>query len=181
MSSIIRAVKFLGRILGVVLPFGKGKFVIVVATMIFTAILQLGGVASVLPFLSVAANPENFASSKLGSFLVSTFQITEPRQLVYVTGALSIASLVIASASTIFSQIIVARYVGAIGHWLRMQLLAKYYSQPYLYSRLSQLCGSHEEGERGCLFLYLLPACAALRLHGAAFYHSSDCWRPPRR
>jgi ATP-binding cassette, subfamily B, bacterial PglK len=126
-------VAFLGRILNVVLPFGKRKFAIVVASMIFTAVLQLGGVASVLPFLSVAANPENFASSKLGSVLVSTFQITDPKQLIYVTGVLAIVSLVIASASTVLSQIIVARYVGAIGHWLRMQLLSKYYSQPYLY------------------------------------------------
>ena len=132
-SSITRPVAFLGRILKVVLPFGRRKFVIVVASMIITAILQLGGVASVLPFLSVAANPENFASSKLGSFLVSTFHISDPRQLVYVTGILSIVSLVVASASTIFSQIVVARYVGALGHWLRMQLLSKYYSQPYLY------------------------------------------------
>ena len=55
------------------------------------------------------------------------------KQLVYVTGVLAILSLVVASASTIVSQVIVARYVGAVGHWLRMQLLSKYYSQPYLY------------------------------------------------
>ena len=132
-SLISRNVAFLGRILGVVLPFGRRRLVIVVASMIATAILQLGGVASVLPFLSVAANPEGFASSKLGSFLVSMLQITDPKRLVYVTGTLAIVALVVASASTILSQIIVARYVGDLGHWLRMQLLAKYYSQPYLY------------------------------------------------
>jgi ABC-type multidrug transport system fused ATPase/permease subunit len=132
-SSISRSVAFLKRILGVVLPFGKRRFVTVIASMIITALFQLGGVASVLPFLSVAANPEGFASSQFGFFLVSTLQMTDPRQLVYVTGTLAIISLVLASASTIISQIIVARYVGDLGHWLRMQLLAKYYSQPYLY------------------------------------------------
>ena len=180
-SSISRSVAFLGRILSVVRPFGRRRLVIVVASMIFTAVLQLGGVASVLPFLSVAANPEGFASSKFGSFLVSTLQITDPRQLVYVTGTLTILSLVLASASTILSQIVVARYVGDLGHWLRMQLLSKYYSQPYLLLRLSQLCGPHEEGERGCLFLYRLPACATLRLYGAAFHYSTDCCWPSCR
>lgn len=105
----------------------------VVGSMIVVAVLQLGGVASVLPFLSVAAHPEGFASSDLGKFLVSLFNITDTKQLVYVTGVLAILSLVVASASTIVSQVIVARYVGAVGHWLRMQLLSKYYSQPYLY------------------------------------------------
>jgi ATP-binding cassette, subfamily B, bacterial PglK len=133
LSSISRGWAFLGRILRVVLPFGKRRFVTVVLSMIVVAILQLGGVASVLPFLSVAANPQGFASSRFGSFLVSLLHITDPRQLVYVTGALAMISLWVASASTIVSQIITARYVGELGHWLRMQLLAKYYSQPYLY------------------------------------------------
>ena len=84
----------------------------VVASMIFQAILQLGGVASVLPFLSVAAHPEGFATSKFGAFLMSTFHITDPKQLVYVTGTLAIFSLLLASGSAIASQVIVARYVG---------------------------------------------------------------------
>ena len=97
------------------------------------AILQLGGVASVLPFLSVAANPESFAASKFGSFLISILNLSDPSQLVYVTGILAIISLLIASASSIANQIITARYVADVGHWLRMQLLFKYYRQPYAY------------------------------------------------
>ena len=134
MASITsRSLAFLKRILRVVLPFGKGKLLVVIASMIVQAILQLSGVASVLPFLSVAARPEGFAQSQLGSFLMSILHITDPKQLVYVTGTLAILSLVVASASTIASQVIVAKYVGSVGHWLRMQLLSKYYSQPYAY------------------------------------------------
>ncbi len=134
MASVTsRAFDFLARILRVVLPFGRRKLFIVVASMIVVAVLQLGGVASVLPFLSVAAHPKGFATSNFGKILISIFNITDNRQLVYVTGVVAIVSLVVASASTIISQVIVARYVGAVGHWLRMQLLSKYYSQPYLY------------------------------------------------
>jgi ATP-binding cassette, subfamily B, bacterial PglK len=134
MASVTsRALNFLARILRVVLPFGRRKLFIVVASMIVVAVLQLGGVASVLPFLSVAAHPEGFATSNFGKILISIFKISDNRQLVYVTGAVAILSLVVASGSTIISQVIVARYVGAVGHWLRMQLLSKYYSQPYLY------------------------------------------------
>ncbi len=132
-SLLSRSASFLRKILTVALPFGRGKLFTVVGSMILQAIFQLGGVASVLPFLSVAAHPENFAASKFGQFLVATFNITDPRQLVYVTGTLAIISLVIASASSIVNQVIVARYVGALGHWLRMQLLSKSYKQPYAY------------------------------------------------
>jgi ATP-binding cassette, subfamily B, bacterial PglK len=119
--------------LDVVLPFGKGKLVILIASMVIQAVLQLGGVASVLPFLSVAANPENFATSPFGQFLTNTFRLTDPRQLVYVTGIFSIAFLIIASAAAIGNQIITAKYTHRLGHWLRQQLLYKYYSQPYAY------------------------------------------------
>ena len=90
--------------------------VVVIGSMVLQAIFQLGGVASVLPFLSVAANPESFASSKFGSFLVSSLNLSDPSQLVYVTGTLAIVSLLIASASSIANQIVVARYVADIGH-----------------------------------------------------------------
>jgi ATP-binding cassette, subfamily B, bacterial PglK len=132
-SMLSRSVAFLKRILGVALPFGRGKLFVVVGSMILQAILQLGGVASVLPFLSVAADPQKFAASKFGQLLVSTFRITDPNQLVYVTGILAIIAILFASGSAIASQIIVSKYVGSLGHWLRMQLLSKYYSQPYAY------------------------------------------------
>ena len=134
MASIVsRSVAFLEQILSVALPFGRRKLFVVVATMLLQALLQMGGVASVLPFLSVAAHPENFANSQFGRLLMSIFQITDPRQLVYVTGTFAIVSLVIASASAIANQVISGHYVAALGHWLRMQLLSKYYSQPYAY------------------------------------------------
>ncbi len=134
MASIVsRGTAFLRKILEVALPFGKGKLVILIASMVIQAVLQLGGVASVLPFLSVAANPENFATSPFGQFLTNTFRLTDPRQLVYVTGIFAIAFLIIASASAIANQVITAKYTHDIGHWLRQQLLFKYYSQPYSY------------------------------------------------
>jgi ABC-type multidrug transport system fused ATPase/permease subunit len=134
MASIVsRSAAFLRRILDVALPFGKGKLVILIASMVIQAVLQLGGVASVLPFLSVAANPENFATSPLGQFLTNTFRLTDPRQLVYVTGIFAITFLIIASASAIANQVIAAKYTNRLGHWLRLQLLFKYYSQPYSY------------------------------------------------
>jgi ABC-type multidrug transport system fused ATPase/permease subunit len=130
---LFRSIDFLKRILSVALPFGKVKLLVVVGSMILQAVLQLGGVASVLPFLSVAAHPERFAESKFGQLLMSTFQITDPRQLVYVTGILAILALLLASGSAIWNQVIAARYVASLGHWLRMQLLSRYYSQPYAY------------------------------------------------
>lgn len=128
-----RSLAFLKRILSIAIPYGRGKLLIVVGSMILQAILQLGGVASVLPFLSVAANPEAFATSTFGHLLASTLQITDARYLVYVTGVLAIVALLLASGSAMASQVIVSRYVGALGHFLRMQLLFKYYSQPYAY------------------------------------------------
>ena len=119
----------------------------VVVSMIATALLQLGGVASVLPFLSVAANPERFANSQFGYFsgVVVPHHRREAVGLRDRNSCHRVA--VLASASNIISQMVVARYVGDLGHWLRMQLLAKYYSQPYLVFCLSQLRSPYEESK----------------------------------
>jgi hypothetical protein len=46
MASITsRSLAFLGRIIKVVLPFGRRKLFVVVGSMIVVAVLQLGGVA----------------------------------------------------------------------------------------------------------------------------------------
>ena len=180
LSSLSRGSAFLGKILSVVLPFSRRRFVIVVVSMIVVAILQLGGVASVLPFLSVAANPEGFAASELGSSLVSWLNLTDSRQLVYVTGILAIVSLVVASASTILSQIMTARYVGDLGHWLRMQLIAKYYSQPYLYfvSRNSAVLTKKANADVNLFTAFLLSS--SMRFYGTPFHHRGDCRRTAR-
>ena len=142
--------------------------------MIIQAILQLGGVASVLPFLSVAAHPEGFANSQFGRFLMSTFHITDPKQLVYVTGTLAIFSLVIASASAIASQVIVARYVGSLGHWLRMQLLSKYYSQPYAYFVSRNSAVLTKKANPDVYHVHRVSSRAALRFCRKAFHYGGN-------
>ena len=125
--------EFLRKVVAIALPYGRVKLALVLASMFIVAILQLGGVASIVPFLSVAADPDAFAQSQFGRLLSSLFNLSDPKNLVYVTGALSIVSLVIASIAMIINQLVVSRYVGGLGHWLRMRLLNKYYSQPYSY------------------------------------------------
>ncbi len=179
MASIAsRSLAFVKRILQVVVPFGKTKLVVVVATMIIQAVLQLGGVASVLPFLSVAADPEGFANSGFGRFLVSNLQLTDPKQLIYVTGTVAIIFLVVASASAIASQVIVAKYVAALGHWLRMQLLSKYYTQPYAYFVSRNSAGTNKEGKYGRLYVYRVCSRAILRLSGTPFHNGGNSYRP---
>jgi ABC-type multidrug transport system fused ATPase/permease subunit len=55
-----------------------------------------------------------------------------------------------------------ARYVGDLGHWLRMQLIAKYYSQPYLYfvSRNSAVLTKKANADVNLFTAFLLtPLC----------------------
>ena len=105
------------------------------------------------------------------------FNITDPQQLVYVTGTLAIISLVVASASTIVSQIIVARYVGR-SRPLATDAAAFQVLQPaLLVFCLAQLCSAHKKGEYGRLHVHRLSACAALRFCGKALHHRSHCCR----
>ena len=132
-SLFSRTAEFLRKVRSLALPYGKGKLIFVLASMILVGVLQLGGVASIVPFLSVAAEPDEFSRSQLGGALMTVFHIENPSNLVYVTGILSIVSLAVASVAIIVNQLLVSKYVGGVGHALRMRLLNKYYSQPYAY------------------------------------------------
>jgi ATP-binding cassette, subfamily B, bacterial PglK len=133
MSFLRKSVNFVRDILDILLPFGRKSFAILLISMFVVAILQLIGVASIMPFLSAAAAPEQFQASKVGALLQEVFHTSTPAQLIYLTGIICIVLLVVVNAGSFVNQLIVAKYSSSLAHWLRMTLLESYYAKPYSY------------------------------------------------
>jgi hypothetical protein len=81
-------------------PFGRKKLVLIFGVILFQGAMQVAGVASVFPFLAIAADPVAFRASRLGSMALGYFPPLTDAQLLTLAGAFSIALLFVANASS---------------------------------------------------------------------------------
>lgn len=133
MNLLFETLNFTKKILRIILPYGRSKLAFLLVSMLAVALLQLVGVASVMPFLAAAADPEKFKASKLGQLLEQVSHITDTKQLIYMTGTGCVLLLFLVNIVSFINQMVSTRYSTSLAHWLRMSLLNGYYKRPYSY------------------------------------------------
>ena len=97
------------------------------------SIFQVVAVASVLPFLSLAATPQKVKESKLSAIIFNLNPELTDAQLLIIFGSLSISLVIIAHLVIIAGDFYRAHYSQYFGHWLRTKTLEKIVKQPYHY------------------------------------------------
>jgi hypothetical protein len=112
-TDILRKLWFLAR------PYGLAKPVFVLFVILLQGTLQVAGVTSVFPFLALAADPDSFRASALGSRVLTNLPPLSNAQLLMLAGLLSIVVLVLSNAANLLSDYVRARYAHGLGHWLR--------------------------------------------------------------
>ena len=123
--------KLLSRCYRLALPYGRLKLFTVLGLIFFNGMLQLVGVTSIFPFFALAADPERLRNSKFGSILLGALPVMDNNHLLVVAGCFSILMLLVASISSIASEVIRIRYAYGFCHWLRRRLFESYASRPY--------------------------------------------------
>lgn len=126
-TSLIRKVYDLAK------PYGRKKLVFVFAVMFLQGLFQVVGVASIFPFLALAADPGQVRDSQIGARLLHWLPEMSDRTLLVWAGVFAIAMLVIANGLLLAGQVIRVRYAEGLGHWLRLRLLRRIVSNPYGY------------------------------------------------
>lgn len=123
----------LAKITHLVLPFGKLRLACVFLLVFLQAVFQVLSVASIFPFLALAADPGQFYNSRFGKWVLSIFPDLSGSQMLILAGMATVALLVVSSVVNILSEVTRNRYAHSFGHWLRLRLLRKILSQPYSY------------------------------------------------
>ena len=97
------------------------------------SLVELIGVVSILPFMSVVTNPESIISNK---FLFNTYQYfnfqTETGFLLFL-GGFALAALVIGNSVRALSSYMLVKFSQMQNHHLGTRILNNYLSQPYEY------------------------------------------------
>ena len=113
------------------LPYGRFRFFAVLGLILFNGLLQLVGVTSIFPFFALAADPDRLRNSKFGTAFLSFLPAMDNNHLLVVAGCFSIIMLLVASISSIASEVIRIRYAYGFCHWLRTRLFESYATRPY--------------------------------------------------
>ena len=103
----------------------------ILCLIVAMALVETGGVLSIMPFLSVLSRPNlAFENPTLRAFGASIGANT-PADILLALGVLSIAAIVVASAFKGITLAIVNKTVHSIRHSISSRLLSTYLAQPY--------------------------------------------------
>jgi ABC-type multidrug transport system fused ATPase/permease subunit len=114
-------------------PYGRLRLLSLFAFALLQGLLQVAGVTSIFPFLALVADPRQFFASPLGEWVTAVWPMATVEQLIFLAGVGSITFLFLANLSLLMGEVIRARYVHGLGHWLRTRVLAHILANPYAY------------------------------------------------
>ncbi|MCS3904376.1 ABC-type bacteriocin/lantibiotic exporter with double-glycine peptidase domain [Methylohalomonas lacus] len=111
----------------------RRRGILVLGMITVMAVLETAGVASVMPFLSVLANPEVVRTNDKLALIYATFDFNSVDDFLMVLG---IGAFLLILVSAVFRGItvyVMNRYVEMRGHGLACRLLETYLRQPYSF------------------------------------------------
>ncbi len=98
-----------------------------------TAVLETAGVASVLPFLTLLAQPDLTATDPRIAAVVGWFGASRPAHSLAVLGGLALVVLIATNAFSAFVTLLMLRFANRQGHQLAVRLFELYLRQPYTF------------------------------------------------
>ncbi|MDZ7793219.1 MAG: hypothetical protein U5P10_05850 [Spirochaetia bacterium] len=110
-----------------------GKLVLVFILILLMGFLELAGIGSIMPFLSVATNPESIETNKYLNWAYNYFNFSSYTQFITTLGVLFVVFLLISNASRAMITYITKRYSAMRKYALSRRLLKHYVYQPYTF------------------------------------------------
>jgi len=106
--------------------------------LLFCAVLVMAGlqvvsVASIMPFLSVAAEPASVHENPYLDWAFETFGFTDTTNFLVALGLGALAMLVLSNAFIVFTRWMLEQYVWGLNHSFSCRLMRRYLGQPYQY------------------------------------------------
>lgn len=96
-------------------------------------ILDMVGVASILPFLAVVSNPTQIAKSRILSAVEAWSGLSDPKSFLILLGAMVFAMIVLSLVFKTLTMHAIARFSHMRNHSISTRLLARYLAQPYVW------------------------------------------------
>jgi ATP-binding cassette, subfamily B, bacterial PglK len=97
------------------------------------ALVQMVGVASIMPFMSVVANPEVIQENRWMSRAYEVLAFGSPRDFLFFAGLVVLGLIAFGNALSAFTTWALLRYAWGVQHALAVRLLRQYLAEPYSF------------------------------------------------
>ncbi|MGM0442281.1 MAG: ABC transporter ATP-binding protein [Elusimicrobiota bacterium] len=111
----------------------RRKLYIIFVLMTVSALIEVAGVASIMPFLSVVTNPGSIQQDKLLSFLYTTFNFQNTNRFLVFVGILVLAILIVGNLLKSLKMWGMYRFTGGQNFRISKRLLNSYIYRPYVF------------------------------------------------
>jgi ATP-binding cassette subfamily C protein len=111
----------------------KLKLYLLFGVVLITAVLQVVSVFSIMPFLSVAADPSSIHSNKYLEWAYTEFGFSSNRYFLVSLGLGALAALVVSNTLVVLTTWGLYKFVWRRNHTISKRLLESYLDRPYSY------------------------------------------------
>jgi ABC-type multidrug transport system fused ATPase/permease subunit len=111
----------------------KKQFILILFVLLIMGFVELVGVGSISPFISVVSNPNVIHTNKYLAMAYDYFQFTSDGQFIVILGIGVIVVLTLSNVCLSLINFIIYFFSAKKEHTLSMRLLEKYLRQPYLF------------------------------------------------
>ena len=133
--------------------------------ILLMGVLEVAGIASILPFMAVVSSPEVIHQNEYLSFAYHFFGFTSDNKFLVGVGMMLIIMLTLSNGFTAFMSWRITKFNQMQGYNLSVRLMKKYLSQPYVFflNRNSADMGKNILSEvNRCIAGVILPGMQAL-------------------
>lgn len=121
------------KILLILTPAERRKLFLIMLVVMGMALLDMFGVASIMPFLALAANPEAIKTNHWLAMAYAWGGFKSANVFMLTMGLCCLALLVVGNAYKIFTTWLLMRFIHLRNHAIAHRLLRGYMSQPYAF------------------------------------------------
>jgi ABC-type multidrug transport system fused ATPase/permease subunit len=121
----------LGRLSSLLTKSHKKRLAGVSSLLFFSALVNVGGIASIVPFMQVLANPEIVQENRYLHFLYTFSNSPDIRFFLILIGIIVLLIFITGNLFMAFSTYVRHMYVQSISSWFTSRLLSGYLKQPY--------------------------------------------------
>lgn len=126
-------ISHIGNILGIFTRSERRKLLVVVLMAVFMALIEVLGVGSIMPFMSVAAKPEVIHSNETLAWVYAFFGFTSDTSFLIFLGAGVLGFLILTNVSQAFMSFTKVKFSSMRRHTISTRMMQGYLSREYSF------------------------------------------------
>ncbi|HEY5932811.1 MAG TPA: hypothetical protein VIT63_07830, partial [Nitrospira sp.] len=124
---------FIKRLQALLNPRERRLSYALLGLMVFSGLIDVLGVTSILPFMAVVAKPEVIHTNPWLNKIFTMLAFESVNSFLIVLGAASLGFLLFSNAVSLATTTAILSFSSNLGHNISMRILSSYVRQPYAY------------------------------------------------